>query len=45
MQAYQITMAEYKYIHSLGIRKDAQGFTNLWGLPTKVQALREKGML
>lgn len=25
MQAYQITMAEYKYIHSLGIRKDAQG--------------------
>ena len=26
-------------------QKDAQGFINLWGLPTKVQALREKGML
>ena len=25
MKAYQITKAEYKYIHSLGIRKDAQG--------------------
>ena len=26
-------------------QKDAQGFINLWGLPTKVQALREKGKL
>ena len=26
-------------------QKDAQGFINLWGLPTKVQALREKGLL
>ena len=26
-------------------QKDAQGFINLWGLPTKVEALREKGML
>ncbi len=24
-------------------QKDAQGFINLWGLPTKVQALREQG--
>ena len=26
-------------------QKDAQGFINLWGLPTKVQALREQGKL
>ena len=26
-------------------QKDAQGFINLWGLPTKVQALREQGRL
>ena len=26
-------------------QKQAEGFINLWGLPTKVQALREKGML
>ena len=26
-------------------QKDAQGFINLWGLPTKVQALRERGKL
>ena len=26
-------------------QKDAEGFINLWGLPTKVQALREKGLL
>ena len=26
-------------------QKDAQGFINLWGLPTKVEALREKGLL
>ena len=26
-------------------QKDAQGFINLWGLPTKVQALREMGKL
>ena len=26
-------------------QKDAAGFINLWGLPTKVQALREKGLL
>ena len=26
-------------------QKDAQGFINLWGLPTTVQALREKGLL
>ena len=26
-------------------QKDAQGFINLWGLPTKVQALRERGLL
>ena len=26
-------------------QKDAQGFINLWGLPDKVQALREQGRL
>ncbi len=26
-------------------QKDAQGFINLWGLPTKVQALRDQGKL
>ena len=26
-------------------QKDAQGFINLWGLPDKVQALREQGKL
>lgn len=26
-------------------QKQAEGFINLWGLPTKVQALREKGLL
>ena len=26
-------------------QKDAQGFINLWGLPTKVEALREQGKL
>ncbi len=26
-------------------QKDSQGFINLWGLPTKVQALREQGKL
>ena len=26
-------------------QKDSQGFINLWGLPTKVEALREKGLL
>ena len=26
-------------------QKDAEGFINLWGPPTKVQALREKGLL
>jgi argininosuccinate synthase len=26
-------------------QKDAQGFINLWGLPTTVQALREQGKL
>ena len=26
-------------------QKQAEGFINLWGLPTKVQALREKGTL
>ena len=26
-------------------QKDAQGFINLWGLPTKVQSLRDKGLL
>ena len=26
-------------------QKDSQGFINLWGLPTKVQALREQGRL
>jgi argininosuccinate synthase len=26
-------------------QKDAAGFINLWGLPTKVQALKEKGLL
>jgi len=26
-------------------QKDAEGFINLWGLPTKVQALREMGKL
>ena len=26
-------------------QKDSQGFINLWGLPTKVQAYREKGKL
>ena len=26
-------------------QKDSQGFINLWGLPDKVQALREQGKL
>ena len=26
-------------------QKDANGFINLWGLPTTVQALREQGKL
>ena len=26
-------------------QKDSAGFINLWGLPTKVQALRERGQL
>ena len=26
-------------------QKQAEGFINLWGLPTKVQALREQGKL
>ena len=26
-------------------QKDSAGFINLWGLPTKVQALREQGKL
>ena len=26
-------------------QKQAEGFINLWGLPTKVQALREAGKL
>ena len=26
-------------------QKDAEGFINLWGLPTTVQALREQGKL
>ena len=26
-------------------QKDSQGFINLWGLPDKVQALRELGKL
>jgi argininosuccinate synthase len=26
-------------------QQDAEGFINLWGLPTTVQALREKGLL
>ena len=27
------------------IQKQAEGFINLWGLPTQVQALREQGKL
>ena len=35
-----VTFAESDYDQS-----QAEGFINLWGLPTKVQALREKGQL
>ena len=45
MQAYQITKAEYKYIQSLGIRKDVQGkVMDEWEveIPDNVDAVPQK---